>query len=409
MSNHTGLSADLIFRFMSEQPFFYGVWVQLRTRWVGESELPTYGGVCHSGDGFTLILNRERWATLDDTSKIFLLAHECAHVALGHVPPDEMTKQLIPILVNVAQDLIINEHFPQYRGSAIGQDGQWLSMYPKLPQSLQDLEWRKLYDLLTLEMQEQAKGKGFDDHSFASDGDNPGQQGKPGDGDGEGEAPTLSNGELAKVQAEDIARQAARHCQLRGQESGIPQQIKVMIERPKKTHIQMVRELLQRFVTSSRDTRKRATWKRTSRRLGPIARGRMSARRPNVAVAVDSSGSMCNPETIELMCQAISAVCAVADEVTCVVGDTEVRAETKLTPGNVATEFNKAMLGGGGTTLQPLLDRLVEAGRYDAVILVTDGYCENLQAKQPTVALITPGGVDAPGLRQSVHLKTVAP
>jgi predicted metal-dependent peptidase len=59
--------------------------------------------------------------------------------------------------------------------------------------------------------------------------------------------------------------------------------------------------------------------------------------------------------------------------------------------------------------LQPLLDRLVEAGRYDAVILVTDGYCENLQAKQPTVALITPGGVDAPGLRQSVHLKTVAP
>jgi predicted metal-dependent peptidase len=375
-----GLPSELIVRFMTEQTFFYGVWTQLRTQWKDNKDFPFVAGVCHTTRGFTLLLNREKWAELDDDSKIF-----------NHV------------LVNISMDLIINEHFAVYKDCKIAKEGMWLSRFPKLPQNVRDLDWRTIYDKLMEEAEKnQQQGQSFDDHSFESDGDGEGQA-KPGGGAGD----TLSNADLAdlaKAQAEEIARNAARHCQIRGQGDSIPQQIKVMIEKPLKPHIQLVRELLQRFVQSSRDTKKRLTWKRFSRRLGPIARGRMSAKRPCVAVAVDSSGSMTGQETVDLIAQAIAAVCAVAEDVNCVVGDTEVRASGKLTPANISVEFPRIMQGGGGTTLQPLLNHLAESGRYDAVILLTDGYCESLEAQQPTVALIVPGGQDAPGVK-SVHLQ----
>ncbi len=395
-----GLSSDLVVRFMSEQPFFWGVYTQLRTQWKSDKDFPHYAGVYHSGRGFTLLLNRDRWAELDDDSKIFILAHECAHVALGHVPPDEQTTKLNKMLTNVAMDLVINEHFQCYRGSAIAKQGVWLDRFPKLPQNIRDLDWREIYSRLMEQAEQsaqQAEGQGFDDHDS-----------KPGEGEeGEGDD-SFSNemlGDLAKARSEEIARQAARGCQIRGKDSNIPQQIKILLERPAKPYIQLVREMLQKFVMSSRDTKKRLTWRRVSRRLGAISRGRLSARLPRVAVAIDSSGSMvADKAIIDLIGQAVAAVCAVADTVECVVGDTEVRASGTLTPGNVGAVLPEIMRGGGGTVLQPLLSFLADSGRYDAVILITDGMHETLDPPQPTVSLVVPGGVDSPGIGRSVHL-----
>lgn len=394
----TGLSSQLIFRFMSEQPFFYGVWGQLRTVWKAEKDFPHYGGVAFTGRGFTLYLNRDRWETLDDDSKLLLLCHECAHVALGHVPPDADVMQLNKQLVNIATDLVINEHFTQYKDTVLGKTIMWLENFPMLPQNIKDQDWRSIYQLLMAEAQEQQQGEGFDSHEFGD-----GQQPKDGEGEDGG-----SNGgivELARVEQENVNRIAARHCQLRGQESSIPQQIAIELAKPKKPYIKMVQEILQRFVLSSRDTRKRSTWRRVSRRLGAVAKGRLSARLPKVAVAVDTSGSMCNEETITLMAEAVSAVCAVADIVEVVCGDTEVRSRGCVTSRDCITKFPGLVQGGGGTTLQPLLERLKADDSFDCVILITDGYCEVLDAVQPTVALITPGGVDAPGLKRSVHLQ----
>jgi predicted metal-dependent peptidase len=404
-----GISSELIVKFMTAQPFYYGAWCQLRTQWMKDKDFPAYAGVMHSGRGFTLLINEEKWETLDTDSKIFLLAHECAHVVLGHVPPDEATKQLNHTLVNISMDLVINEHFKVYRGTELAKQGMWLDKFPQLPQSIQDLDWRTIYEkLMEGAQQVQGSGQGFDDHESFSKGD--GEAGQSNDGKGgEGEQPGagMSNtdlADLAKAQAEEITRNAARHCKVRGLDSAIPAQIRIALERPKKTHIQMVRELLQRFVMSTRDTKKRMTWRRTSRRLGAVARGKLSARLPRVAVAVDSSGSMVDDATINLMGQAVVAVCAVADRVDVVVGDTEVRAQGTVTAANCMTEFPKLVKGGGGTTLQPLLDRLQADGSYDCVLLITDGACDLLVPGQPTVALIVPGGQDAPGVR-SVRLE----
>lgn len=399
----TGLSSELLTTFMTAQPFFFKIWCQLRTEWKDEKDFPYFGGVAYTGKGFTLYLNKERWATLDDASKLLLLCHECAHVALGHVPPDSDIKQLKLPLVRIAADLVINEHFREYQNTALGKTGMWLNKFPMLPQNIADQDWRSIYNLLDEALGEQPEQDGFDSHEFGEGG----APGNPGDDKGE-DGKGLSNGdlqELAKAEAEHMNRVAARHCQMRGAESNIPHQIKIELERPKKTHMQMVRELLQQFVMSSRDTKKRATWRRVSRRLGHIAKGRLSARLPKCAVAVDTSGSMCGQETIDLMAQAVSAICAVADSVEVVTGDTSVRARGKITAQNCIAEFPKLVVGGGGTTLGPLLEALKESGNYDCVILITDGYCESLTALQPTIGLITPGGVDAPGLKKSVHLK----
>jgi predicted metal-dependent peptidase len=309
-------------------------------------------------------------------------------VALGHVPPDANDVKLNAMRKNVAQDLVINEHFQGYRHTAIAQSGVWLDKFPKLPKDIAGHDWRALYAMLG----EDDGGQGFDSHDFGSAG----EEGEDGDG--------VANAELAAVQAEEIARQAARHCKLRGLDSAIPLQIKVALERPKKTHMQLVREILQRFVASSRDTKKRLTWRRVSRRLGHVARGRLSARLPRVAVAIDSSGSMVDDKTLALLSEVVAAVCAVAETVEAVVGDTEVRATGVLTASNVARVLPDIMRGGGGTTLQPLLTHLAQSGRYDAVLLLTDGACDVLSAHQPTCGVIVPGGHDAPGLAMNVHL-----
>jgi predicted metal-dependent peptidase len=393
-----GLSTELLVRFMSENPFFYGVFCQMRTQWKDEKDFPFYGAVGFTGRGFTLFLNRQRWDKLDDASKLFLLCHECAHVALGHVPPDSDTMQLNKPIVNVAMDLVINEHFREYQQTELGKGGVWLASFPMLPQSIADQDWRGLYALLMQEAQkqaEQAGAQGMDDHEFGGEG-----------GDEEG----LTNAdlqELARAETENINRVAARHCQMRGADAAIPKQIRIELERPKKTHMQTVRELLQQFVMSSRDTKKRMTWRRVSRRLGPIAKGRLSARLPKCAIAVDTSGSMCGQDTIDLMAQAVSAICAVADSVEVVTGDTSVQARGKVTAQNCITEFPKLVVGGGGTTLTPLLEALKESGNYDCVILITDGFHEALSPLQPTIGLIVPSGVDSPGLKKSVHLKAV--
>lgn len=394
----TGLNSDLLVRFMTEQPFFWGVYSQLRTKWVSGDSFPFIAGVYHSKKGFVLQLNKDKWADLDDDSKIFVLAHECAHVALGHIPPDEQVTKLNKMLVNISMDLVINEHFQCYRKSAIAKTGMWLSSFPQLPQNIKDLDWRTIYQILMDSAEKPEEAAGFDEHGSPDSGDE-------GDDKEQGSFSNQMLSDLAKARSEEIARSAARSCQIRGKESNIPQQIKILIERPLKPYIQVVRELLQRFIMSSRDTKKRLTWRRVSRRLGAISRGRLSARLPRVAVAVDSSGSMVgDPATIDLISQAISAVCAVADSVECVVGDTEVRASGTITASNIGTVLPEIMRGGGGTVLQPLLEFLAESGRYDAVILITDGMHENLDPPQPTAALIVPGGVDSPGIGRSVHL-----
>lgn len=409
---------ETLWAFMQQQPFYYAIYAQLRSVWVDDNEsLPTYACVSYTNKGFTLYLNRELWATLSVPERVFLLSHECAHLALGHVanPDPQRTNHA---LRNVAQDIVINEMLRELRASSrpLVDDGWWLDKVNgpngepcMLGTDINTLTWQDIYDRITLAYNNQpdkspgADGQGgFDDHDKPQPGDEFGDA--PGDKQ-EGQARAQALGDLVRAQADEMAANAVRACQQRGTESQIPQAIQIHLHRAPPPYSEQIRKLLQQFVASSRDSRKRLTWRRFSRRLGSVAKGRLSARRPKVAVAIDTSGSMMGTETLDELTKAIAALCEVAESVDAVAGDTAVAASaTGITPKNIAHVLPGVFKGGGGTTLQPLLDHLAKEGHYDCVVLLTDGFHETLNPLQPTVALTVPGGVPSPGLAQSLSL-----
>jgi len=137
-----------------------------------------------SGAGVEFLINPNFWATLNDHSKAFVIAHEIMHVYLDH---GRRSLTLDPQMANIAQDVVINHYlidcFGFNRDEITGADKYcWLdTVFP----GRNDIEPNRCFEYYYEKLQEQGgapqSGEGEPGEGEPGEGQ-PGQPGQPGQG-----------------------------------------------------------------------------------------------------------------------------------------------------------------------------------------------------------------------------------
>ncbi len=143
------------------------------------------------------------------------------------------------------------------------------------------------------------------------------------------------------------------------------------------------RQVLRRIVSALRE--RRPTLTRPARRfpdLIGIVPGRMrSPGRPTIMAVLDSSGSMCGPETLATIRSEVEALGALAN-ILIVECDDHVRRTYRFTGALLE------VAGGGGTSFtEPLRAEFLRSNRADAVFYFTDGLGK-APSRPPSVRLV---------------------
>ena len=121
-----------------------------------------------------------------------------------------------------------------------------------------------------------------------------------------------------------------------------------------------------------------------------IILGRITGHRPNVCIAIDTSGSMGERELKFAAARVKEIVQSLNCDITVIAGDTQVASTGKARSMGRTWE----PMGGGGTEFSPLI-RWAEGQGYRSLVYITDGYGEG-RVHQPRVMqliwCVTPGG-----------------
>ena len=333
-----------------------------------------------------------------------IMQHEAYHLVFSHLTlglPGEINvakdgtankrDQQLAKIWNVALDFKVNENISEiWNGD--GEKGLFEGVCGKqaLNKLLNLQETGKnnsidLYELLKKVAQNKGMPENTDEHDF---GDTP-----------------MDAAELEK-QAASVQRVIKRAAeQLSEKERGnLPGEIKNAIDSlcHPKLDKRKWQDLLKQFLCSIRKPTKQGTWKRASRRYGFRAKGRKHETQPDLALCLDTSGSM-EEEELQKVLGVIQAYAHRFGQIHLIAGDTQVCYSDTIKKGNAKNKLMEFKTGRGGTTLQPLLDKAKEVKAH-GIIMVSDGYCENLIPHCKTIGLKTARGVDIPGIDQNLTL-----
>ena len=174
-----------------------------------------------------------------------------------------------------------------------------------------------------------------------------------------------------------------------------------MICLPPKLNKRKWQELLRQFVCSIRKPTKEGTWKRPSRRYGLKSKGKKHDTQPNLALCLDTSGSM-SEDDVQKVVGVVNAFSHRFGQIYLIAGDTEVCYSELISKSN-SKKLMDFKTGRGGTTLQPLINEAKRRGVH-GIIMVSDGYCEQLTPHCKSIGLKTSGGTDIPGLNNNLML-----
>ncbi len=319
--------------------------------------------------------------------RVAVLEHEVLHLAFGHLRidpaamPDRRRR-------NLAADLVVN----QYVTHALPKGAVTLAMFPGFPK---DGTCEAYYALL-------AK---LSDHGLPDDGS---------DGDERGHGRWCPAGEPAAAARlrdavdallGDARQRAARDGSLRT----LPRALLEALSEGRRARGADAawKRALRMFAARSLRPSMRSTMQRESRRYGadrvrwdgPIVPGlRHNVRRPALAVAIDTSGSI-SAATLTLFFEQVSRIAASGADVHVVECDDAVRNVSHWTG-----TFPADVRGRGGTAFDPVLQWMHDEGRklrLTGCIYLTDGEGPRPTVRPPCPLLwvITPGGqrVDAFG------------
>lgn len=348
-----------------------------------------------------------------------ILVHELLHICLKHLFNCEAYQN--KDVLNYAQDIVVNDmifrnRYEYTRGAVNTQNG--LHDKPTLMNflvtkhlfeptqklNIEEHTFGDIYSILDKEFQknpqmkqklEDMQGKGQlikDKHTeFKPDEAKPGDETEAKGQGQEGDPGSVSKGEM-EAMLKNLLNKAMKENFDRGRLPGELLKELDMLQ-PKKDY----KDTLNHFVKNCKVDTLTSTWKRTSRRFGPIARGTTADFKPNILLGVDSSGSVfCHPQALEKIAEYFSFATQFCDKIRLVYCDTSVRLDKEFRQGDTIPEIK----GGGGTVMQPIFDKGLE-DQYDAVVLITDGYTDNINTYDlPHIALIVPGGQTPPGIEE---------
>jgi predicted metal-dependent peptidase len=390
-----------IVRLLRAQPFFASLVMGLRRSSPAEARrlTPTACVFARKDGTIGLAVNEDFLARLAPAEQDAVLVHECLHVVNLHLlrGPKDFPRHEI---ANIAMDLAINQFIKGLPEGALA-----LSDFPELKLAAEetaDYYYARLTDGIE-DLLQRAGGlpRPLDDHDkFGT---------MVGSGEAGGE-PTIERNPsraLVEAAAQAVLADAVRQAKASNTWGTVPAGIARAIDRALTPRVDWRREL-RRFVGDRVKISTTGTRKKPNRRFGWDFPGKKALRAARVLIAIDTSGSIGDPELSQFLAE-IEAVAAKADVIVA-----EVDAAVQDVYAWKRGRTHPALRGGGGTSFQVVWDAI--AGRShallrsepDGIVYLTDGYGDwpRSDAGIPTLwVLTTPAKVREVPFGKGVHLE----
>ena len=323
---------------------------------VFDEKIPTAGT-----DGRTIWFNPKFFMSLTVEEQVFLLLHECMHVAYLHMlrAQNYADKQR----ANAAMDYVINLQLVD-RGFTMPKCGL-------LDRQYAGMCWEEVYKRLP----EAPSMGGFGEDLIYGNG----EEGDTGDGD--------LSAEIAK-EVEDILIRASIQSKVAGDKPGtIPGDIQLSIDKlvnPKLPWFKILAKYLHSFAKND------YTFRRPARRFFPkwYLPSLYSENLCNLAIALDASGSVSDSD-FQVFVNEMSGILRMMkpEVMTLLVFDTAIRSETKIR--NVSELLGITFSARGGTLISPVLD-WAKKNRPQLLLVFSDGEFKipDTRCETPTVWVI---------------------
>ena len=391
---------DTLGRMLMEEPIWGALSRGMNKRAV--SHIPT-AGVCINNEGcFELIYNPSFFEVLngdynnmDQNHRFVVLRHEFLHCVLNHLTTrKELGGDKYNMLQNVAFDLAINSHLPQFKDfqyayTQEGNEWKWVKvvngkvpagyakfeacvagvgMYSKFPVGLSA---EKYYEMLK---QDQKGGKGKNKQSGGS-GSDPADSMKNGVIDDHSwEEPSPEALEIAKERLKAALEQGVNEANRTGRWGSVPADIKEKIVKFMNGTVDW-KKILRYFIQSSIKADRKNSIKNINRRFPYIHAGKRYDRQANIAISIDQSGSVSD----DMLSKFFGELNNLSDLCTFTVIPFDCSVDEKLIEvWKKGQKQTAKRVKTGGTNFDAPTKYVNESKKFDAHIILTD-----MQAAKP--------------------------
>jgi len=317
----------------------------------------------------TILINPDKFMTMDAGDRVFTLAHEAGHLAF-------LTFQRLggrnPHLWNVATDCVIN-HILLTSGIRASEKLVKSIITPSLLEKLTGVDEEKIakmsadqiYNLLVLQIKGKGDGDEHGESVLAPGGcshDEYATNGEKEDGAGGGDEEITEYWKRAVAEAHDFAKSIGK----------LPIGAGILLEilRPKVNW----RALLRQAILQGPGLQVITTWKRPHRKIPNDLPGYTRLTVPNIWALVDTSGSMVGEHLNQVMTEVFEIAKSLNSKVRLIAWDANAYEDT--------LEHVKRTLqvkGGGGTVITPALRLLLKnMRRNDIIVILTDGLIDDI-------------------------------
>jgi predicted metal-dependent peptidase len=383
---HEGLrDAVISMQIDGESAAYYGQFA-LYFNFIEDHKLPAAAGVTVIDGNITFVYNSikidEHVKEFGDMFLTFLVIHECQHILLNHILRGEGMKHSI---ANIAQDMLINTQIQKDFGISYPPFYYFDRDYADLEYKHDDYKGLPIFEPLYNHILDNApedfddgkgeggEGEGGEGNGQGTPGQGQGKGGQPKDGKGNGKGRLVDDHEamqefLENMTGADKSKLDSMvmeiHDTLKARGYGVSGGVETMFNMKKeKPVVNVFKKILGNGKIKS------GTYRKMSRR-NPKLKGKRKENK-DVNLIVDTSGSIYS-ELSEIMPQLVGNF-----NVYCVQIDTSVKFAGHVK--NFKDWKNVPITGGGGTTLQPAIDKLIEERRgHIQTIFASDYYCEEL-------------------------------
>lgn len=348
---------------------FYGIFLlSLRKEIVNGNHSVKTAAVGPNGLNFTLYVNEDFWKKLTDKEQLAVLMHECSHLCFFHLT--EHFKASNHALMNIAMDASINQYIQNLPADCVTVES--LSKQYGKNLELKRGAWyyyNELLDYAEKNPEFMNQFNNIDSHDMW-----------PGDEMSEAERTLYDNQIKSRLKetAEQVVKQAGK----------IPGELSSILEAIKnKPPVFNWKRYFRRLIGNSITSEIQLTRMRPSKRF-PDARGIRMKRKPNIMVAVDTSGSISQDDLKDFFSE-IHHIWKTGVNVTVVEFDTQIQKvfEYKDKP-------NIEVHGRGGTDCTEVITYYKQHRDFSSCIIFTDGYLSTFELPvcQSLIWVITKDG-----------------
>lgn len=360
---------------------FYGIFLlSLRKEIVNGNHSVKTAAVGPNGLNFTLYINEDFWKTLSDKECISVLQHETSHLCFFHLT--EHFKASNRTLMNIAMDASINQYIQNLPADCVTVES--LSKQCGKNLELKRGAWYYYNELLEYANKNPKfmdQFNNIDSHDMW-----------PGEEMGEAERTLYDNQIKSRLKetAEQIAKQAGK----------IPGELSSILEAIKnKPPVFNWKRYFRRLIGNSITSEIQLTRMRPSKRF-PDARGIRMKRKPNIMVAVDTSGSISQDDLRDFFSE-IHHIWKTGVNVTVVEFDTKIQNIFEY-----KGQQNIEVHGRGGTDPTSTIEYYKQHRDFSSCIIFTDGYLSTFKLPicQSLIWVITKDGNKAKYPGQVIYI-----